>query len=348
MTEEIKESPEWVQTSLAGAMCLGLDPGRFFRNACTTCLNILLTYESGCKAACSYCGLGCSREHTLDKTFIRVKWPTYSMEQILHQLKVQRHPFKRVCISMITNHASMKDSVIIIRQFKENTDLPISVLVSPTVMKGREDLQKLYDAGADHIGISVDTATEELFEQHRGKGVKGPHKWKKYWELVNEAVEVFGPVNTGIHFVVGLGETEKEMVESIHRAYKMGVVSHMFSFFPEAGSLLQNHPQPPMEQYRRIQLARYLINEGIICGSEISFNDKDEISEYSVDIQHYINEGSAFLTSGCPDKDGQVACNRPFANERVNQDLRNFPFAPEKKDINLIKTQFGDQVQLNG
>ena len=325
-------------------MCLGLEPGKFFRNAKSTCLNILLIYENGCKAACSYCGLGRSREKLIDKTFIRVKWPTYSMAQI----KTQPHPFKRVCISMITNSASMKDSVIIIKQFKENTDLPISALVSPTVMKGREDLQKLHDAGADHIGIAIDTATDELFEQHRGKGVRGPHKWKKYWDLVEEAVEVFGPVKSGVHFVVGLGETEKEMVLSIDRAYKMGARSHMFSFYPEQGSQLQDHPQPPMEQYRRIQLARYLINEGIISGSDISFNEKDEIIDYGVDIQKYINEGLAFMTSGCPGRDGQVACNRPFANERVNQDLRNFPFIPEKKDIDLIKTQFGDEVKING
>jgi biotin synthase-related radical SAM superfamily protein len=262
MIQDFQESPEWVQTSLAGAMCLGLERGRVFRNAESTCLNILLTYKNGCKAACSYCGLGRSRENITDRTFIRVKWPAYTMLQILHQLKMHPHPFKRICISMITNQASMRDSVIIIKDFKENTDLPISTLVSPTVMKGREDLKKLHNAGADHIGIAIDTATEELFERHRGKNVNGPHKWKTYWDLVEEAVDVFGPKRAGVHFVVGLGETEREMVSSIDRAHQIGAVSHMFSFYPEPGSQLQDHPQSPMEQYRRIQLARYLINEG--------------------------------------------------------------------------------------
>lgn len=348
MTQEVKESPQWVQTSLAGAMCLGLEPGKFLRDARSTCLNILLTYERGCKAACSYCGLGRSMVNITDQTFIRVKWPTYSMEQILQQLKLEHHPFKRICISMTTNRGCVEDSVTICRQLRENTDIPISVLVSPTVMKGKEDLQKLHDAGADHIGIAVDTATDELFDKHRGKGVNGPHKWEKYWNLVEEAVEVFGPIKTGVHFVVGLGETEKEMVTSIDRAYKMGAMSHMFSFYPEPGSMLQDHPQPPMEQYRRIQLARYLINEGIISGNQISFNDQDEIIEYGVDIQKYLNEGLAFMTSGCPGIDGQVACNRPFANERVNQAMRNYPFVPEKSDIDIIKTQMGDQVQIHG
>ena len=33
-------------------------------------------------------------------------------------------------------------------------------------------------------GIAIDAATEELFEKYRGEGGKGPHKWEKYWEVL--------------------------------------------------------------------------------------------------------------------------------------------------------------------
>ncbi len=62
---------------------------------------------------------------------------------------------------------------------------------------------------------------------------------------MEEAVEVFGRGNVGVHFIVGLGETEREMVEAIQRAHDLGVPTHLFSFFPEEGSLLENRPQPP-------------------------------------------------------------------------------------------------------
>ena len=43
------------------------------------------------------------------------------------------------------------------------------------------------------------------------------------------------------------------------------------------------------------------------------------------------------MTGGCPDKHGKVACNRPYSNSRPSEEIRNFPFIPEKSDIELIK-----------
>lgn len=343
---EMKVSPEWIQTSLAAAMSLGLEKGKFYRNAQCTCLNILLTYEEGCRAACSYCGL--SRvSHAEVPTFIRVKWPTYSMDEILMQMQKHKHPFKRICISMITNVRAMADTCSIIARFQD-TGLPISVLVSPTVMQGKADLLRLKEAGADHIGIAVDAATRKLFEQHRGKGVSGPHDWDQYWQLVSDCVELFGPSYTGIHLIVGLGETEEEMIKTIARANCIGASTHLFSFFPEAGSLLEDHPQPPMAQYRNVQLARYLINNDIIPASAISFLSNGEVSDYGTDVDSIISSGYPFMTSGCPGKDGKVACNRPYANERVNQPIRNFPFVLEPKDVATVRTQLVLGVESRG
>ncbi len=334
------ESPQYIQTSLAGAMCLGLEPGKFFRNARSTCLNLLLTYASGCRAACSYCGLTRDRNTDTSETFIRVKWPTYSMDEVLHQLKVYRHPFKRMCLSMITHAKAVEDSCHIISSFtKENQDIPVSALISPTVMKGKEDLSRLKEAGTERIGVAIDAAIPRLFEKYRGREVKGPHNWDKYWQTMEDAVDIFGPYMVGTHLIVGLGETEKEMVEAIAKAYELKVLTHLFSFFPEAGSPMQNHPQAPLGQYRRIQLARYLINDKNFDPQLIHYNAEGRITDFGIDIEDTIKEGMAFMTSGCPNEDGMVACNRPFANERASQRLRNYPFKPNEEDINLIRSQ---------
>ncbi|EMR74670.1 hypothetical protein MBGDF03_01269 [Thermoplasmatales archaeon SCGC AB-540-F20] len=50
-----KESPEYLRTSLAAAMTLGFKNGRFYRNAKLPCINLLLTYNSGCAGNCGYC-----------------------------------------------------------------------------------------------------------------------------------------------------------------------------------------------------------------------------------------------------------------------------------------------------
>ncbi|HZK44210.1 MAG TPA: radical SAM protein, partial [Syntrophomonadaceae bacterium] len=333
--QNIRQSPQYIQTSLAGAMCLGLERGKFLRDAQSTCLNLLLNYTSGCRAACSYCGLNRDRDFDTSETFIRVKWPTYSMDDVLHQLKVYRHPFKRMCLSMITHAQAIEDSCNIIARFtKENKDIPVSALISPTVMNGKEDLVKLKQAGTERIGVAVDAAIPELFEKYRGKEVKGPHKWENYWKSMEDAVEIYGPYMVGIHLIVGLGETEQEIVQTISYAHEHKVLTHLFSFYPEAGSPMQNHPQPPLGQYRRVQLARYLINDKNHDLKMIKFNSHGQITDFGIDIEDTIKEGIAFMTSGCPGEDGMVACNRPFANERVNQPLRNYPFIPNNEDLN--------------
>ena len=334
--------PEFVKTSLAASISLGMEQGRFTRGCGCTCLNILLDYEEGCYAKCGYCGLSASRDNK--DTFIRVKWPLYSLESILAKISEGRHPFRRVCVSMITHPRAMDDSCTIINSFVSKTDLPVSALLSPTIMNGKVDMLKIKDAGADRVGIAIDAATQPLFDSLRGAGVGGPHKWERYFEALEEAVSVFGRYKAGVHLIVGLGETEKEMAAIIDECHKMGVLTHLFSFYPEPGSLLENWKRPSIGQYRRIQLARYLINESICSFSDFSFSAAGEIAGFGVDIDPFIEKGLPFMTSGCPGKDGVMACNRPFSNERPSEAIRNFFFMPDDDDKKLILSQIFEDI----
>jgi biotin synthase len=338
-----ENSPEYVQTSTAAAMTMKLIPGRFHRGAKLTALNLLLTYDDGCKAKCSYCGLSKAREvEPEDRTFIRVDWPSYSLDEIIQRTKENDKNIQRVCVSMITHPKAFDDMCTVMARFKKESNLLISGLISPTMIKEKESIQKIKDAGADMVGIAVDAVTSELFDEHRGKGVKGPHKWDHYWKVVEWAKEVFGSGYVGVHLIVGLGETEKEMVETIQKADDMGAKTHLFSFYPEEGSELQHKTQPSYGQYRRIQLARYIINHGLGSYEKMRFNEKGQITDFGVDIDDIINDGEAFMTSGCSGRNGRVACNRPFGNERPSRPIRNFPFMPEENDIQQIREQLSD------
>lgn len=341
----IGESPEYVQTSLAGAICLGLESGRFMEKTQCTCLNLLLTYKNGCSASCGYCGLAHNRQVDAAKTFIRVKWPTYAMTEIIDRVKNRKHPFKRVCVSMITNEKAMADTCRITEQVCRETALPVSALIAPTIMKGRQDMKALKIAGVERIGVAIDAATEELFDKYRGKSAGGPHRWERFWECLAEAIDVFGKYNVGVHLIVGLGETEEQMVKTIDKSYKMGALAHLFSFFPEAGSRMEKWLQPSLGQYRRIQIARYLINEGIIDYSHINFSPEGQIINFGIDIDPYIEKGIAFMTSGCPGENGLTACNRPFGNERASEPMRNYPFLPAADDLKIIRPQIWNGVK---
>jgi biotin synthase len=341
--QEVKESPEYLRMSLSSSMALRLRQGLFHRNAKSPCVNLLMTYDEGCFANCAYCGLARERSGKyVDKSFIRVEWPTYSLDEIIEAIqKYQGKEIKRVCISMITNRRAPEDLVAVLSKMRPALDIPISLLVSPTVIS-ESDLAKFRESGADRVGIAVDTATPELFDQIRGKSARGPHKWDTYWEKIETAMKAFGNENIGIHFVVGLGETEKEMIESIQRVHDMGGSTHLFSFFPEGESRLADRPQPPMGHYRRIQLGRYLIDEGLAEMSGFTFNSSDSISDFGLpeaELNKVIESGKPFETSGCPGEDGLVACNRPYANSLPGPDVRNYPFSPNENDIARIKEQ---------
>jgi lipoyl synthase len=107
-----------------------------------------------------------------------------------------------------------------------------------------------------------------------------------------------------------------------------GGTTHLFSFFPEAQSSLAEHVPPPMEQYRRIQLARYLIDKDLQRAEHLIYGDQGQIIDFNMTASGVLNEiidsGEPFRTSGCEGYDGQVACNRPYANSRPGPDIRNY------------------------
>jgi len=337
-----KISPQFIQTSLAASLTLGFQQGSFHRHAKLKGLNLLLHYEEGCLGRCQFCGLSRSRrEGPRGKTFIRVDWPLYPLDEIIMRAK-GKDQIHRVCISMITHPRALEDTLYVIQRLKMETDLYISILISPTLIHQNASLEAMKKAGADRVGIAIDAATPGLFDQLRGKGVEGPHQWDHYWKVVQMATSVFGKFYVGIHLIVGLGETEKEMIEAIQKGQDMGAHTHLFSFFPEKGSPMEDHSPPPLAQYRRIQLARWMINEGLGSIDRIKFDQVGRLIDFGIDVEPLIRLGEPFMTSGCPGRDGKVACNRPYGNERPSGPIRNFPFMPEAEDIEEIKKQLED------
>ncbi len=338
----VGESPEWVRTSLAAAMTLGLRPGRFHRGARLGCLNLLLTYTRGCTGRCSYCGLARDRRTAgSGQTFIRVGWPAYPLDRILERARQRGGRLRRVCVSMVTRPGAFEDTLRVIRRARRVTGLAVSALVAPTALPGAGWPEVLRRAGADCVGVAVDAATPELFDRHRGRGVGGAHRWERYWAAVHEAVGTFGRGRVSVHLIVGLGETEQEMVGAIQRARDAGAVPHLFSFFPEPGSRLARQGQPPVERYRRIQAARHLIVEMGLDPDAMVFDGSGRIISFGADLGPLLRDGAAFMTSGCPGPDGRVACNRPYGNERPGGVLYNYPFRPDLEDLAAAARNLG-------
>ena len=342
---QIESSPGYVRISNATAISLGLVQGRMYRGAVNRCVNLLVHYAEGCAANCAYCGLSRARAGAYpEKSFIHVAWPVFPMEEVIAAVNDAPAYVKRSCISMITNGRCRSATIEIARMLGCDTNLPVSVLIAPTVMD-RDDLIAMKDAGVDRIGVAIDLATQELFDRYRGKGVSGPHRWDRYWESMESALEIFGAHNVGAHLMVGMGETEKEMSSLINRLWQMGIESHLFSFFAEEGSRLEHRPQPPWPAYLRVQMARYLTEEGLISFSDMHFDKLDHIIDFGLDpemLTKVIRRGTPFMTTGCKGPDGQVACNRPFGNCLPDIRQWNYPYPPNKEELDLIQRHLFD------
>ncbi|MFH1327277.1 MAG: radical SAM protein [Candidatus Bathyarchaeota archaeon] len=321
-------SPKVVRLSTAADIALGFSPGGFYCNAKLGCINLLQYYPEGCKANCSYCGQ--ARENPKGsecKSLIRVQWPLRSLGEITERIRAHETKFSRICVSQICRDRAASDTVTVISRLRgAGVSLPISVLVSPTVTN-KGDLLEMKRTGASMAGIAIDAATPKLFDKCRGKSAGGPHRWNRYMDGLIEAVEVFGLRKAGVHLIVGLGENERDLVNLFLKIRDMGSFTHLFSFYPEEGSKMERRKQPLLNSYRRVQLSRYIIDN---CGASLkdfSFDESGRLVDIRLNTENVIAVDCAFRTSGCP------GCNRPFANERPSQNLRNYPWKPSPKAI---------------
>ena len=347
-------SPEYVQMSTAAAITLGLVAGKMHRTACTHCLNLLVTYPEGCRANCAYCGLARHREEArdyADRNFIRVDWPTARYDEVIARVKAggDHGQFQRMCISMITHPDSDADTYVLLEQWvREVPHIPVSILSNPTTME-KADLARLKQMGADIFTVALDAVTPQIFERTRGKSVDSPHRYAKYWQAIEWAAEIFGPEKFGAHLICGMGETERELLEVAQRIKDMGGHNHMFAFFPERGSLMEDWPACDRGQWRRVQLARFVIDYTGGHLRDMRFNDRGQVIGFGLPedkLAELINSGKPFQTSGCPGREDDVsACNRPYGDSSPS-DILSFPFALDRADIEIVKRQMqGEKIE---
>lgn len=343
-------SPEYVQMSTAAAITLGIMKGNMYRTSCTRCLNLLLTYPEGCRANCAYCGLARHREAErdyADRNFIRVDWPAVPLDTAIDIVARDgaASAFHRMCISMITHPRADEDTVTVLKKWTDRIDpsaIPVSILSNPMTMT-RGDVKRLRDLGADIFTVALDATTPEIFDRTRGKGVQSPHTWKKYWEILLDARDVFGPQKFGAHIIVGMGETEYEALSLVQKIVDLGGHNHMFCFFPEKGSLMDHLPATPRDQWRRVQLARYLIDYRGLRVESLSFDGEGRVTDFGIpqsELDAVIDAGIAFRTSGCPGKfrDDVSACDRPYGDSPPSN-IASYPFQPNQNDVRKIRRQ---------
>jgi biotin synthase len=255
-----------------------------------------------------------------------------------------------MCISMITHPESNADTYVLLEKWvREVPRVPVSILSNPTTLE-RDDLVRMRDMGAEIFTVALDAVTPAIFDRTRGRGVDSPHKYEKYWEAIGWAADVFGPERFGAHLICGMGETEREILEVCQQVKDLGGHNHMFAFYPERGSLMEDWPAVDRGQWRRVQIGRFVIDFWNARVEAMRFDDAGRLVDFGIDpddLDALVATGKPFRTSGCPGKDDdQVsACNRPYGDSSPT-DILSFPFAPEGDDVAAVRRQLvGEHVR---
>lgn len=335
-------SPGWVRISMASAIALRFRSGRFTRDFEFGGINMLLNYADGCLSDCGYCGLARTRPGTYeDKSFIRVGWPLVETDELVARLARFEPTLSRLCISMVTHGHAYRDTCDIATRIVASVSTPLSILVAPPTLS-RARLETFKEIGVDMIGIGLDAVTEELFRSLRTDVPAGGLKWERYWEVIGAAREVFGPWKVNVHTLVGLGETDRDLIEIFVRLRDREIFSYLFCFNPEPESRMAEHPKSPLRRWRRVQLAKHLVEAEGFGLDDFEFDGDGGLVRLEVPqeaTERAIGSGVPFMTNGCPGAGGEPGCTRPYGSYRPAEPFRDFPFLPEPADLERIRAE---------
>ena len=122
-------------------------------------------------------------------------------------------------------------------------------------------------------------------------------------------------------------------------------------------------PATPRDQWRRVQLGRYLIDYCGVRVDQMAFDEAGRVTEFGLpqsELDAIIDSGIAFRTSGCPGKFAEdiSACDRPYGDSPPSN-IASYPFAPASADLRKIRHQLdmeklgepyeeGEELELEG
>ena len=314
-----------IRLSVGSAMSLGLRPVK----ADVLPSTVYTMLGESCIGKCRFCTQ--SMDNKADKKYLsRVTWLEFDLNLVLDRISNTSNA-RRICIQTLKYPNLVADMFVLVEAINKISDLPISVCINP-LDKGL--LPQLKNLGIDRVGVGLDCASQRVFAE-----MKPGFSWDCYNRFLVDVTEVFGTV--AVHLIVGLGETDEELVEQFQRASDMNYNVSLFAFTPVKGTNL-SFPSPEIGRYRAIQLVRYLIAHKLARFGDIYF-ENGKIKSINISpaiLESTTNSSNVFETSGCP------GCNRPMYNERPRGAIYNHSAPLSKDQIGKANRELKQYIQL--
>jgi len=292
-----------------------------------------------CAHDCSFCPRA-KNSRAPSNMLSRVTWPEYPVSVVTAGISraYSEGRLLRACVQVVHDRGWTDKLLETVEAVSTRSPIPLCVSAA---VKSVGQVEKILKAGADRVSIALDAVRKDIYERIKGK------PWEEFWSLLGAVSKRF-PGRIGTHVIVGLGETEKDVSEVLQRFYDLNVNVGLFAFTPVRGTVLEGRPQPPLDTYRRIQAAHYLIRSGTARAEDFLYDTHGRITHFGMEnaaLVKLLADGEAFKTSGCP------GCNRPFYNERPGREPYNYPRDLNSGEINSAIRQVLGRAEgriLNG
>jgi len=283
-----------MRVSAGTASVLGLNS---IKQTCPPTTAYLLT-AGICQKRCGFCGN--------NKKLARITWPEFDTDLILERLK--NCQVQRICLQTVESATAKK-------QVKKY--LPDLIKLGIPVCLASQSGEEFLSLGLSRWTIPLDVAEPKAYSQ-----IKGGNFHKKLTEIKELAQKYQGKIGT--HLIAGLGETEEQFIRVLAELYEANVSVGLFAFTPVLNSALENWPKPPLESYRRIQIANFLLAKEAKALESFTFRGGQLMALPLEKI-----EKRAFETWGCS------GCNRPFYNESPQGPYYNYPRTLTEAEFSL-------------
>ena len=272
-----------------------------------------------CSNKCTFCSQSTESSTRKDK-LSRVIWPEYSKEDILKALESYKGKnIKRMCIQSMASNDAHETVEEFISYIKDKINMPISLSAK---LEKSEDIERFFSCGVDKIGIAIDAANKELYENIKG------NNYEEKLDFINSMAHKYkGKIST--HIIVGLGESHKDIHDLYVHLKENNVTVSLFAFTPVRGTKMEKISQPPIQSYRRVQLMTYMINKGYTDDNFTFKNGYIENINLDNEIRKDIESGYPFEIRGCKN------CNRPYYNERPGSTIYNYSRSLNEDEIQL-------------
>lgn len=284
-----------------------------------------------CRFNCAFCAQ--ARESGARADLLsRVSWPNFSKEEFLQGLGSTKahNGLQRICFQVVQDKEALEAAKGWVKKVQAETQLPICVSAGPRTL---EEVKELLELGVDHVSIALDAATPEIYAQSKDGS------WEERMALLSKSAEMF-PGRMATHLIVGLGESEEEMIHSLQTMYDRGVTVALFAFTPVKGTRMEGVTQPEMTHYRRVQVAHDLIRNKLARAEDFVFKN-GRLTNYGIPVTDLERSrgGEPFQTSGC------TGCNRPYYNETPGEDLYNYPTSLNQEQIERAWAQVRKRLE---